>query len=283
MAERVIHRGEPGTFWTNDTGKVQYQFIAALDATCGCCLQYHTAISSGWPIPIHNGCMCIQRAVKQRQVAPNAFCDFHALLDRMDDAGKHAAVGRPNYALLSSGLATWGDIVTPNRVREFHEVMDRKRLTVDQMVMHGVDRLDAEEAWALVHTPEREAVDRLRRELLQKIAASGVSQEELLNASASRLAQRVGLETPANDKSPRKRKPRASMASGREVDERTVSDDVLKAISEKRVLEALGPVDSAKVTTTIVRDANGWPSAKFACPDDLKEKLREYIERVQSG
>jgi hypothetical protein len=54
------------------------------------------------------------------------------------------------------------------------------------------------------------------------------------------------------------------------------------AISEKRVLDALGPVDAAKVTTTIVRDANGWPSASFACPDDLKEKLRQYIERIQS-
>ncbi len=214
--------------------------------------------------------MCIQRAVKQGQVAPIAFCNFRALLDRMDDAGKHAAVGRPNYALLSSGLATWGDIVTPNRVREFHEVMDRKRLTVDQMVMHGVDRLDAEVAWALVHTPEREEVDRQRRELLQKIAASGVDREALVNATASRLAQRVGLETPAKDKAPRKRKPRALTASGREVDERMVSDDVLKAISEKRVLEALGPADAAKVTTTIMRDANGWPSAKFACPDDLK-------------
>jgi hypothetical protein len=79
--------------------------------------------------------------------------DFRALLDRIGDAGKHAAIGRPNYALLTSGLATWNDVVTSGRVREFHEVMDRKRLTVDQMVMHGVDRLDAETAWAAPALP----------------------------------------------------------------------------------------------------------------------------------
>jgi hypothetical protein len=55
-AERVIYSGEPGTFWRNDTGMAQYQFIAALDHTCGVCLQYHTKIAAGWGMPFQCGC-----------------------------------------------------------------------------------------------------------------------------------------------------------------------------------------------------------------------------------
>jgi hypothetical protein len=33
MPKRVIYTGERGTFWTNNTGRALYQFIAALDHT----------------------------------------------------------------------------------------------------------------------------------------------------------------------------------------------------------------------------------------------------------
>jgi hypothetical protein len=153
----------------------------------------------------------------------------------MDDAGKHRAIGRPNYALLKSGLVNWEDIVTPNCVIRLDRVMYVKKLTVEQVVAVGVDRADAEHAWAIL---ERQ------REAIPKFPGAGVSGELVA---------------------------------------RSLTDEQLKKISEERVLAALGPVDAARVATTIVRDATGRPSARFACPDDLKEKLREYIERVQSG
>ncbi len=115
MAERVIYRGEPGTYWTNHSDRVRYQYIAALDGTCGVCLQYHTAISAAWPIPFHEGCKCIQRSIKPGQTAQLPFCDFRALLDQMDDLGKDRAIGLPNFRLLAAGLAEWTDIVTANR------------------------------------------------------------------------------------------------------------------------------------------------------------------------
>ena len=80
MARDIIS-GDPGTVWDNDTGKVQYQFIAALNNTCGVCLQYHLKISAAWPIPIHYNCRCIQRLIKPGQTAPQPFCDYRELLD----------------------------------------------------------------------------------------------------------------------------------------------------------------------------------------------------------
>jgi hypothetical protein len=191
MADRIIISGEAGKRWTNDTDKVKYQYIAALTDTCGVCLQYHLKISAAWPIPIHEGCRCIQRMIKPGQVALHAFCDFRDLLCKMDQAGKHASIGAPSYALLESGLVRWEDIVTPNRVREFHEVVARKRFTVEQMISHGVNRAAAEEAYAMVHTPEHEGVERERRELLLKIAGAGVSQEDLVKALSVGLTSRV--------------------------------------------------------------------------------------------
>ena len=81
MAERLIISGDPGTIWENDTERVRYQFIAALQNTCGVCLQYHLKISSAWPIPFHYNCRCIQRAIKPGKKAQHAFVDYRELLD----------------------------------------------------------------------------------------------------------------------------------------------------------------------------------------------------------
>jgi hypothetical protein len=191
MAERVIISGEAGETWTNDTDRVRYQFIAALNNTCGVCLQYHLKISAAWPIPIHYNCRCIQRQIKPGAKAPQPFCDYRKLLDAMSPADQAAAIGASNYRLLKSGLAKWDDIVTPNRVRDFREVVARNRLTVDQMVKHGVKKYQAEKAYADVHTTEHERVARERAELLQKLTGAGLAQEKIVDELASRLAARV--------------------------------------------------------------------------------------------
>ncbi len=191
MAERVIISGEAGETWTNDTDRVRYQFIAALNNTCGVCLQYHLKISAAWPIPIHYNCRCIQRQIKPGAKAPQPFCDYRKLLDAMNPADQAAAIGASNYRLLKSGLAKWEDIVTPNRVRDFREVVARKRLIVDQMVKHGVKRYQAEKAYADVHTTEHERVARERAELLSKLTGAGLAQEKIVGELASRLAARV--------------------------------------------------------------------------------------------
>ena len=133
LSDRIIYDGDAGTRFTNNTGKVLFQFIAALHNTCGVCLQYHLKISVAWPIPIHYNCRCIQRIVKPGQQAKHDFCNYRELLDGFDESQKTAAIGASNYRLLKSGLAKWDDIVTPNRVRDFCEVVARNNLTVNQM------------------------------------------------------------------------------------------------------------------------------------------------------
>ena len=193
MSDRVIISGDPGTRWENNTEKVQYQFIAALINTCGLCLQYHLKISSMWPIPLHFGCRCIQRLVKPGQTAPHDFVDYRELLDKMPQSEKRAAIGASNYKLLQSGRVKWEDIVTPSRVRDFREIVANKRLTVKQLTDSGVKPAQAKEAHAAVHTPEHEAVEAHRQELLRKLTGAGLSQENLVRELSKGLASRVTI------------------------------------------------------------------------------------------
>jgi len=169
VSERVIIDGEPGTTWTNDTEKIQYQFVAALINTCGVCLQYHLKIGAWWPIPIHYGCRCEQRAIKPEAQAPHPFVDYRELLAKMPPAEQAAAIGASNYKLLKAGVVDWKDIVTPSRVRDLREVVAKKKLTIDQMERAGVGPRWAAEAHAAVHTPEHEAIARQRRELIERL------------------------------------------------------------------------------------------------------------------
>jgi hypothetical protein len=193
LSERVIISGDPGTRWENDTEKVQYQFIAALINTCGVCLQYHLKISGAWPIPLHYGCRCIQRLIKPGQTAPHDFVDYRELLENMPQSEKRAAIGASNYKLLQSGAVKWDDIVTPSRVRDFREVVANKRLTVKQLTDSGVKPAQAKEAHAAVHTPEHEAVEAHRQELLRKLTGAGLSQENLVRELSKGLAARVTI------------------------------------------------------------------------------------------
>jgi hypothetical protein len=76
--------------------------------------------------------------IKPGQQALHKFCDYRKLLADMDPDDQMAAIVASNYRLLKSGLIKWEDIVTPNRVRDFREVVTEKNLTVQEMVNHGV-------------------------------------------------------------------------------------------------------------------------------------------------
>ena len=71
--------------------------------------------------------------------------------------------------------------------------MAKKKLTVQQMVDHGVKKFQAEKAYAAVHTEEHEAVRRQRQELLQKLTGAGISQENLVRELGNQLAGRVSI------------------------------------------------------------------------------------------
>ena len=101
--------------WVNNTGVIQYQFVASLVDTCGVCLQYHLAIGRRWGIPYHFGCNCHQVVIRRGEKSPHAFIDYRALLDGMTHEQQAKALGDGNYCLLKERLATWEDIVTRTR------------------------------------------------------------------------------------------------------------------------------------------------------------------------
>jgi hypothetical protein len=268
---------------TTPTGRIT-SFIAALNDTCGVCLQYHTKIGYRWPIPIHHGCQCIQRRVNPGERALLPFCDFRVLLDAMDQSQQDAALGDENRQLLRAGLATWEDIVTRNLVREFHEVMDQKCLTVDQMVARGVDRVIAERAWALVHTPNREEADQRQRAAIKGLIAAGADPEDLVGAVSP--VGRACRNTATDEEETEEKKPIDSEPSAEEIrawKHSTQSDTYLLELNKERVRMALGPEEAGLVTVRIERDADGKPSAHFSCPELLQEKLRQYILAVQAN
>ena len=187
----LLFMGSPGKIWINNTEDLVYQLTAAFDHSCGSCLQYASRIHfGGWGIPFHRGCLC-----RQTVILPGSpslpFVDFLCQMRRMNLDQQHAVMGRCNWILFSSGIVGWSDIVTPYRVREFHEVMDTKRLSVPDMVKAGVPENDAKAAWELVYTPERLARDAERREALHKLRGLGLSTEDIAKAASIGLAGRI--------------------------------------------------------------------------------------------
>ena len=189
---RTTYTGEPGEVWTNDTGKVQYQFIANWINTCGLCAQYDHQIAASWPIPMHRGCKCRQILVRPGQQA-QPFTDFRATIAGLDPLQQSRVVGRSNLDLINKGVVTWEDVVTRSRVRDLREVVAKHGLTVKQLTAAGVQPRIAEEAYRTVHTPAHELAEARRKELLDQLLAKGLEKEDIRRALAERLAARVGI------------------------------------------------------------------------------------------
>jgi hypothetical protein len=190
---KIIFNGTPGEVWRNDTARVQYQFVCALINTCGFCLQYHMAIGSIWGIPMHWGCRCEQKRISIGANAPNAFVDFREVLDNMSHSDQVAAIGSSNYRLLKMGVADWKDIVTPNRVRDFREVVANKRLNVKTLVGAGVNPKVAERAYATVNTPGHVLAEQHQMALAKHALDAGLHLNELTEQLGKKIAGRVSI------------------------------------------------------------------------------------------
>jgi hypothetical protein len=182
LAARVIISGPPGSPYTNNTGQVLYQYVCALINTCGFCLSFHLKISTRWPIPQHHGCRCRQIPIYPGREAPHDFADYHGILDEMSSADRATAIGASNDKLLESGLATLDDIVTPYRVRDLHEVVARRGLTVRQMVKAGVALGVARRAISIAFGSDDDEAKRHDRLLLDRLVGPDKSQAQLLAA-----------------------------------------------------------------------------------------------------
>jgi hypothetical protein len=192
---KVIFNGEEGDAFTNETGKVLYQFHASLSNTCGVCLSYHLAISSYWPIPIHRNCACHQTFIAPGATA-EPWVDYRKILDEMSPAQQREAIGASNYKLLTEGVVKWDDIVTNTRVRSLREVVAREKLTIPDLKSVGVRDDVAKAAWSSVHTTGHEAAAAHRKILVENLTKAGVSPQQIKQGFSRGIAARVTLVKP---------------------------------------------------------------------------------------
>jgi hypothetical protein len=185
-------QGEPGSTWTNDTGKVQYQLIVDWVNSCGLCCQFDHQVGPSWPIPFHRGCRCRQRAIwPGKESLP--FVDFREKILELDRPQRSRVIGASALVLVEKGVIGWDDVVTKTRVRSLREVVSRLGLTVDQMAKAGVRRDLAAKAHQSVNTPAHELAEQHRKELIAKVVKAGVSPAQVKEAVARKLAARVSI------------------------------------------------------------------------------------------
>ena len=190
---RVEFNGEPGTVWTNQTEKVQYQLIVNWHNSCGLCIQYDHAIGPLWPTPFHHGCRCRQRIIFPGKSA-EPFVDFRAKIDQLDKTQRARVIGVASLRLVESGTVQWADVVGKNRIRTLQEVVAREKLSVEQMVKAGVQRKTAEKAHASVNTPEHEIRRQKRAEAIRQLQNLGVGKEQIKQAFGKEVAKRVTID-----------------------------------------------------------------------------------------
>jgi hypothetical protein len=196
---RIIHSGEPGTRWFNGTKVAWWQLECSLINTCGSCFQWHLQIAEYWALGLHRGCRCRQHPIAPGQYGM-PFADYRAILEAMDESQHDAAVGSANWKLLKAGIVQWSDVVTGYRVRSLHEVVAREKITVAEMIKAKIDRKTAEEAFAMVNTPEHKIFEAQIKQAASKLKEAGLSDEQIVRGFAEKIVPRITGISPGNVK-----------------------------------------------------------------------------------
>jgi hypothetical protein len=174
--------GTAGTTWSNDTGVVVYQFLAALRHTCGRCLQHHTRIAPWWGIPLHPRCQCAQLPIAPGAAAPFAFVNFRTVFASLDASDKKEAVGASVYQLVKAGLVALDRVVLADRVRDLWEVVAMAKLDEEDMIRAGVQASVAREAVENAHASEELHAERQERRRIAEAAGAAMAQAAVANA-----------------------------------------------------------------------------------------------------
>ena len=188
--------GEPGTAWTNRTETIYYQAKVQFRNSCAVCISVANLIARYWPFPFHFRCHCRNVPIVPGATA-SPFLDYQEELAGLEPSQQTAAMGRSNWTILRSGLVSWDDIITRSRIRPFHEVVARKKLTIEQLVDAGVTKGRAAKAWATTHTAEHAAADHVRATVVEALRQHGLTTEEIAGNVGARVAERFGLKGPS--------------------------------------------------------------------------------------
>ena len=136
----AIRDGEPGTHWRNLTPDTWYQWVV-YPGCCPVCLDLDGKLVSGdFPADLHPNCRCRRVPVRPGEWAPRPFQSFRAkVLAVRPSVWRVELLGISNLRLVKAGLATLEDLVAEDRVRDFAEVVRRRKLfDVAQLVAAGV-------------------------------------------------------------------------------------------------------------------------------------------------
>lgn len=189
---RLVIGGQPGTRYTNTTGKVLYQLIVTFDNSCGVCISFANKVGDSFPLPFHRGCRCTQRPIYPGQTC-EPFVDFREEIRKLDIAQQNRVMGAANYRLVESGVVKYEDVVTDRRVRNLREVVARQKLSVDQMVKAGVPKRDATEAYNAVNTKTHTQSEQRRKELIGNLMSRGYTGDQIRTYAGQSLASRLSL------------------------------------------------------------------------------------------
>lgn len=220
--------GEPGATWANDTDRVLYQLHVTFHNSCANCIQYAGQISTYWNVPFHRNCSCTNVPIPPGGHS-RPFVDFREEVQGLDRDQQARVLGRASLTLIERGVIGWEDVVLRSRIRPLHEVVARKRLTVDAMVRSGVPPHAARDAWRRAHpgkaapTPPKPPAKPPRggsaptspatprpvvpapaglagnRAIYQRLRSLGLTDRQIAEGIAGRLGSRLGLGPPAGE------------------------------------------------------------------------------------
>ncbi len=187
-----IISGDPGKSWTNQTGKIAWQFHCRFANSCGRCIQLAGLIGPFWPVPIHPRCNCRSVMVCPGETAA-PFVDYYAEVQALDATQQARVMGAANYRLVESGIVPWDEVVTRGRIRTLAEVVDRLGLTATELSKAGIPKIIATRALAVGQAIEVQAADRAREFLIDVLKSQGFSVDQIRGEVRRRLAARIGL------------------------------------------------------------------------------------------
>lgn len=187
-----IYAGQPGETWTNDTDKVQWQFVADLVHTCGLCLQFHRHVGPYWPIPLHRSCRC-QNVMVAVGAEAHPFVDFREVIRDLSPAQRVRVVGASSLKLIESGVVQWDDVVTWGRIRTLAEVVGRSKLSIKDLTRGGLSPARARLAYGSAHSEEADNAKRSAKAVADLLRAQGLTTEQIAKATGHIVASRVGI------------------------------------------------------------------------------------------
>jgi hypothetical protein len=140
--------GVPGEHWFNLTAEVWFQWEVA-PGCCELCLRLDSQMVRDLRPPLHEHCRCQVARVRPLEWSPRPFRSFREKALSIRGAWRVDLFGLSNLLLVKAGVVTLDDLIAGDRILDFAEVVQRKKLEVDQLVAARIHPAHAARAVAV--------------------------------------------------------------------------------------------------------------------------------------